>query len=114
MLSGRFAPSPTGPLHMGSLITALASYADIKSRGGQWLVRIDDIDPPREMAGARQAILASLQAHGLHPDQPVDYQHTHEARYAAALEMLAPHLFYCTCTRKAVARHRVYPGTCRG
>ena len=73
MLSGRFAPSPTGPLHMGSLVTALASYLDITSQGGEWYIRIDDIDPPREAQGSRAHILRALTAHGLQSNQPIIY-----------------------------------------
>ena len=110
---GRFAPSPTGPLHMGSLMTALASYLDIKRRGGEWYVRIDDIDPPRLDRGAERRILASLNAHGLLSDRAVDHQSTHESRYAAALHQLQHDLFYCTCSRKQLQGTTCYPGTCR-
>ncbi|MEM9621082.1 MAG: tRNA glutamyl-Q(34) synthetase GluQRS [Pseudomonadota bacterium] len=112
MLKGRFAPSPTGPLHMGSLLSALASYLDIKQRGGEWLVRIDDLDPPRQDPHAIPTILASLNAHGLIPDQRVDYQSTHQQRYAAAWERLQGELFYCNCPRKQIAKFATYPGHC--
>jgi len=112
-LVGRFAPSPTGPLHMGSLVTAVASYLDIKSRGGQWFVRIDNIDPPRESPAAAADILDTLYNHGLRSDLPIDFQADHERRYEEALAALRSQLFYCTCTRKMLARHNTYPGTCR-
>ncbi len=113
---GRFAPSPTGPLHFGSLFAALASYLDVASRGGRWLVRIEDIDPPREVTGARQAILEALAAHGLNPVEDVIYQSHQAALHDASLQALGRdgHLFYCTCTRKALAAvPGPYPGTCR-
>jgi glutamyl-Q tRNA(Asp) synthetase len=98
---------------MGSLLTALASYLHIKQQGGEWFVRIDDLDPPREDPAASAAILTSLQAHGLTGDRAIDYQSSHADRYQRALQQLEAQLFYCTCTRKAMASHRVYPGTCR-
>ncbi len=119
---GRFAPSPTGPLHFGSLVAALGSYLQVRHQGGEWWLRIEDIDPPREMPGARDAILAGLEAHGLHWDGPVQYQSDRLERYAAALEQLAAkgRLYACECSRKQIARHSDqrggalhYPGWCR-
>lgn len=112
---GRFAPSPTGPLHFGSLFAAVVSYLHVKQQGGQWIVRIEDIDPPREQAGAREAILASLKAHGLHSDSTIVYQSGRYPNYAAALEQLTVQgrLYSCDCTRKQLANTPVYPGTCR-
>lgn len=110
---GRFAPSPTGPLHMGSLVMATASYLDAKHRAGDWFIRIDDIDPPRAQAGATERILASLAAHGLHSDRSIQYQSTHSHYYQAAYEALQPNLFYCTCTRAVLKDSPIYPGTCR-
>ncbi len=112
-LLGRFAPSPTGPLHMGSLIAAVASYCDIKQRGGRWHVRIDDLDPPRAAPNATESILQTLSAHGLKSDLPIDYQSQHAANYTKVLNHLAPQSFFCTCTRKQLADFAVYPGTCR-
>ncbi len=98
---GRFAPSPTGPLHLGSLITALASFLDARHCGGQWLVRMEDLDPPREEPGAAASILHSLQCHGLFWDENVLYQNTRAADYAIALNELARTdlLFPCDCSR---------------
>ena len=110
---GRFAPSPTGPLHFGSLVAALASFLDAKSLDGQWLVRIEDLDPPRAMPGADQLILSQLTAHGLIPDLPIVYQSQRLSHYNAALEQLdrKDHLYPCRCARRDYQTH--YPGTCR-
>ena len=125
---GRFAPSPTGLLHAGSLVAALASWLDARAHGGAWLVRIEDVDVPRCVAGAGEAILAQLAACGLHPDEPVWWQHARGEAYAAALQRLraAAQAYDCGCTRAdidaalaAAGRphqrfgERVYPGTCR-
>ena len=110
---GRFAPSPTGPLHFGSLTLALASYLSVRAKGGQWLVRMEDLDPPREQPGARQLILEQLSAHGLKSDQPVVYQSERLQGYYSALETLRQRslIFPCDCPRKHLPRH--YPGFCR-
>lgn len=111
---GRFAPSPSGPLHFGSLVTALGSYLDAHAHGGQWRVRIEDIDPPREQPGAADDILRTLEAFGLHWDGPAWWQHERDAAYTEALTHLRDHLFYCTCTRAELRPYGgVYPGTCR-
>ncbi|MGB0865255.1 MAG: tRNA glutamyl-Q(34) synthetase GluQRS [Granulosicoccaceae bacterium] len=118
---GRFAPSPSGPLHLGSLAAALASYLQARTHRGRWLLRIEDIDPPREPLGAAAAILACLQAHRLHHDGPVSYQSQHHAHYDAALQQLrtAGRLYACNCTRamlKEAAQRsgrNAYRGTCR-
>ncbi|MCB1676580.1 MAG: tRNA glutamyl-Q(34) synthetase GluQRS [Halioglobus sp.] len=109
---GRFAPSPTGPLHLGSLIAALASYLDARHCGGSWLVRMEDLDPPREEAGAAQRILHTLQCHGLHWDEPVLWQSRRSAIYARARRRLEAQclLFRCDCTRAMLGAH----GACRG
>lgn len=112
-MRGRFAPSPTGPLHLGSLTTAVASYLDIKQQHGEWWVRIDDLDAPRSQPGATETILASLAQHGLVPDGPVQYQSRQQARYAAAAAQLSSQLFYCNCTRASLRDTPVYPGACR-
>ncbi len=115
---GRFAPSPSGALHFGSLVAATASYLQARHRAGQWLVRIEDIDPPREVPGAADTILRQLDAFGFEWDGDVSYQSQHSDRYVAALEQLqqADWLFACACSRKDIAKlsHTgVYPGTCR-
>jgi glutamyl-Q tRNA(Asp) synthetase len=121
--AGRFAPSPTGLLHAGSLVAALASWLDARTHGGQWQVRIEDIDTPRCVPGADQAILQQLAAFGLVPDGNVVWQSRRGDAYAAALQRLVEKgwAYPCGCSRKeiesaqAVARHTaaVYPGTCR-
>lgn len=119
---GRFAPSPTGPLHFGSLIAAVGSYLNVKSAGGEWRVRIDDIDPPREVAGAADDILRTLEAYGFEWDGEVLYQGRRRDAYETALDDLrrAQVLYPCGCTRKEIADSSVlgiegpvYPGTCR-
>jgi glutamyl-Q tRNA(Asp) synthetase len=102
---GRFAPSPSGTLHFGSLVAAVAGYLDARAAGGQWLVRIEDIDPPRERAGATDQILSTLENLGLHWDGPVLRQSTRSEAYAAALERLRVdgRLRECGCARTALA-----------
>jgi glutamyl-Q tRNA(Asp) synthetase len=119
---GRFAPSPTGPLHFGSLVCAVASYLQAKSLGGEWLVRMEDLDPPREPAGAADDILRTLEAYALFWDQKVLYQSTRRDAYEQALLLLNQQQFTypCTCSRKQIqeaasrANKNVYPETCRG
>jgi glutamyl-Q tRNA(Asp) synthetase len=102
---GRFAPSPTGPLHRGSLVAAVASFLDAQAHGGSWLVRIDDIDPPRAVEGSVEAILAALSAHGLVSAHPTDFQSAHAPRFDEALDRLAESglIFPCTCTRATLS-----------
>jgi len=104
MYIGRFAPSPTGELHFGSLLAALASFLDARSHNGHWLLRIDDIDPPREMLGASQSIINTLTAFGLEWDGDIVFQSTRYARYQQTLEQLkTQHLSYaCHCSRKDI------------
>lgn len=103
---GRFAPSPTGPLHLGSLTIALASWLEARKAGGTWLVRMDDLDPPREVPGAADTILRQLERLGLHPDAPVHYQSRRGDAYAAAVEQLiaAGHAFHCRLSRRELKR----------
>lgn len=121
-MRGRFAPSPTGPLHFGSLVAALASYLDARSRGGLWYVRIEDLDPPREAPGAADDILRTLEACALGWDGDIAYQSLRRERYADAMRELqrAELIYPCGCTRREVADSAlhgiegpVYPGTCR-
>ena len=114
--TGRFAPSPTGPLHFGSLTAALASYLDARAAAGNWLVRIEDIDPPREQPGASTLILKALEAYGLHWDSEVLYQHSRLDAYQTALSALQKMemAYPCICTRKQLASYLPsYPGFCR-
>ena len=125
---GRFAPSPTGPLHAGSLVAALASFLDARAHGGRWLLRIEDLDPPREQPGAARSIVDTLAAYGFEHDGPIEYQSRRHAHYQEAFERLqaAGFVYPCACTRREIAdsvarqghgreRHGelVYPGTCR-
>ncbi|MDQ2069152.1 tRNA glutamyl-Q(34) synthetase GluQRS [Natronospira bacteriovora] len=119
---GRFAPSPTGPLHFGSLLAATASYLQARSQGGHWYLRIDDIDPPREAPGARDDIPRVLEAFGFQWDGPIRYQSQHLAQYHAAIRQLldAGLAYPCACTRREIREQGrqgpdgpIYPGTCR-
>ncbi|WP_371927880.1 tRNA glutamyl-Q(34) synthetase GluQRS [Methylomonas rivi] len=112
---GRFAPSPTGPLHLGSLYTALASYLDARRHRGLWLLRIDDLDTPRNAPGASDAILRCLSRFELHWDGSVYYQSRQQESYALAFEQLRQQqwIYACRCSRKDLAGIPVYPGRCR-
>lgn len=122
MYRGRFAPSPTGPLHFGSLVAALASYLEARQQQGEWLLRMEDLDTPRNMPGAADAILRSLEAFGFEWDGAVVYQSERHDLYAAALARLQEDVlvYPCGCTRKEIAdsaihgiEGAIYPGTCR-
>lgn len=112
---GRFAPTPSGALHFGSLIAALASFLDARNARGEWLLRIEDIDPPRCPAGAADTILRQLEAFGLEWDGPLLWQHSRGEAYAAAIERLKTLglVYPCSCSRKQWRDHAIYPGWCR-
>jgi Glutamyl- and glutaminyl-tRNA synthetases len=113
---GRFAPTPSGYLHFGSLVAAVASYLDARAVGGNWLVRMEDLDPPREMPGAQAAILETLERYGFEWDGAVERQSDRHPAYAAQVEQwLRSGLAYaCTCSRKQLeGSNGIYPGTCR-
>lgn len=120
---GRFAPSPTGPLHFGSLVAAVGSYLEAQKAGGRWLVRIDDLDPPREVPGAADVILRTLERLGFAWDETVLYQSTRAAAYEAALQRLRTmgRAYACSCSRSelestghpAPGEELRYPGFCR-
>jgi glutamyl-Q tRNA(Asp) synthetase len=119
---GRFAPSPTGPLHFGSLIAAVGSFADARARGGAWLVRMDDLDRTREVKGAADTILRTLERFGLHWDEAVLYQSQRRNAYDEALNLLRESglTYPCGCSRREIAAQGapgpegpIYPGTCR-
>jgi glutamyl-Q tRNA(Asp) synthetase len=119
---GRFAPSPTGPLHAGSLVAALASYLDARANDGAWLIRIEDIDEGRAVPGAAETILEQLAWLGMHSDGEVVWQSRRKALYEAARERLGDVVYGCGCNRREIADSRlgvgpdggaIYPGTCR-
>jgi len=119
---GRFAPSPTGPLHAGSLVAALASYLDARANGGAWLIRIEDIDEGRAVPGAAETILAQLDWLGMHSDGEIVWQSRRKDLYQAARERIADYVYGCGCNRREIADSRlgvapdgsaIYPGTCR-
>ncbi len=125
---GRFAPSPTGPLHAGSLVAALGSWLDARQHHGQWLLRIEDLDTPRCIPGADQEIMRQLLACGLYWDEEPSWQSTHQERYKIALERLneLKIIYPCTCSRQIIAnvleaqgvissrnQEIIYPGSCR-
>jgi len=122
MYIGRFAPSPTGPLHAGSLVAALASYLDARVNHGRWLIRIEDIDEARTVAGAAEDIIQTLAAFGMRSDGEILWQSTRQIRYSAAFDKLGDAVYACACSRKEIADSRltlaadgavIYPGTCR-
>ena len=119
---GRFAPSPTGPLHFGSLVAAVASYLEARVHDGVWLIRMEDLDPPRTAKGAAEEILRTLEACGMQSDGPIVHQSARSDAYHAALHALRQHekVYPCACSRREIADSAVagiegyvYPGTCR-
>ncbi|MBZ2183069.1 MAG: tRNA glutamyl-Q(34) synthetase GluQRS [Bryobacter sp.] len=112
---GRFAPSPTGMLHFGSFVAAVASYLDARRQGGEWLVRVEDVDGPRSRPGAAEEILRTLAALGLVSDEEVVYQSRRGQHYEAAIAKLGDRVYACGCSRKEIGESGagVYPGTCR-
>ena len=122
MYIGRFAPSPTGPLHFGSLVAAVASFLDARAAKGRWLVRIEDLDQPRCVPGAADDILRTLASLGLTWDGEVVYQSKRHSLFGDALQRLQGRTYWCTCSRREVADSslglaadgaHIYPGTCR-
>jgi glutamyl-Q tRNA(Asp) synthetase len=122
MYIGRFAPSPTGPLHAGSLVAALASYLDARVNHGRWLIRIEDIDEARTVASAAEDIIQTLATFGMRSDGEILWQSTRKIRYSDAFDKLGSAVYACACSRKEIADSRVtlaadgaviYPGTCR-
>ncbi|HEX9398379.1 MAG TPA: tRNA glutamyl-Q(34) synthetase GluQRS [Burkholderiales bacterium] len=122
MPTGRFAPSPTGPLHLGSLAAALASWLDARAAGGRWLLRLEDLDPPRELPGAADDIRRTLERLGLYWDGEVIFQSRRSALYEKSLVNLRNYVYGCGCSRREIADSslglasdgaQIYPGTCR-
>ena len=118
--TGHFAPTPSGPLHLGSLVAALGSFLDARAHSGRWLLRVEDVDSSRSRADYIAAQMHSLHCHGLHHDGTVRVQSAHIADYLAALDRLRPQLYPCVCSRKhwhdgarMGALGSIYPGTCR-
>ena len=115
MYVGRFAPTPSGPMHLGSLMAAIASYLDAKANRGRWLLRIDDIDTPRVEESAEQSFYDTLIAHGLRWDEPVSRQSDHLDAHQDALSQIKGQrcVFYCSCSRSVLRGVPIYPGFCR-
>ena len=122
MYIGRFAPSPTGTMHAGSLVAALASYLDARAHHGRWLIRIEDVDEARTVAGAAEDIIQTLAAFGMRSDGEILWQSARQIRYSDAFDKLGSAVYACACSRKEIADSRVtlaadgaviYPGTCR-
>jgi len=113
---GRFAPTPSGYLHFGSLVAALASYLDARQQQGQWLIRVEDLDQPRSVPGASQHIIDTLACYGMHSDGEILFQQDRLALYRAQTDqwLETGQAYYCNCSRRELAKfHGVYPGTCR-
>ena len=112
---GRFAPSPTGELHFGSLVAAVGSYLQARHAAGRWLIRVEDIDPPREIPGSSASILCDLERLEMESDGPVLYQSNRTGAYADAIDnlLLQRKAYWCACSRKDLPASGIYPGTCR-
>jgi glutamyl-Q tRNA(Asp) synthetase len=112
LVIGRFAPSPTGPLHLGSLVAAMASFLDAHTAGGRWLLRIEDLDGPREVPGAAKKIISDLKFFGFHWDEEILFQSQRSSIYAQALQALEQMTYPCTCSRTD-QQTLIYDGRCR-
>ena len=110
--TGRFAPSPTGPMHMCHLITALSSYCSVKQKTGKWLIRIDDIDSDRRSTESANLIIETLRIHGMIPDTQVIYQSVQSAKYRYRIKQLGFQTFSCSCSRRETSAQATYTGTC--
>ncbi|MBT5625593.1 MAG: tRNA glutamyl-Q(34) synthetase GluQRS, partial [Proteobacteria bacterium] len=119
---GRFAPSPSGDLHFGSLVSAVASYADARQHFGQWILRIDDIDQPRAKAGAAESIIHTLSAFGFKWNHSIQWQSERISQYEQVIQELKDRnaVYFCTCSRREITKiaatgadGMIYPGTCR-
>ena len=110
--TGRFAPSPTGPMHMGHLVTALSSYCSVKQKMGKWLIRIDDIDSDRRSTESANLIIDTLRIHGMVPDTKVTYQSVQDEKYRYRIKQLGSQTFYCSCSRRETSAQRTYTGKC--
>ncbi|CAA6825768.1 MAG: glutamyl-Q-tRNA synthetase, partial [uncultured Thiotrichaceae bacterium] len=120
MYVGRFAPTPSGPLHFGSLLAAMTSYLEARSQQGRWLLRIEDIDKPREVSGAADQIIRALGSYGFQWDGDIEYQSTRIEAYQQALTKLSAYTYPCTCSRQKIRTNAkpgtlglIYPGNCR-
>ena len=112
LATGRFAPSPTGPMHMGHLITALSSYCSVKQKKGKWLLRIDDIDSDRRSAESANLIIKTLRIHGMIPDTEVTYQSAQDTKYRYRIKQLESQTFSCSCSRRETSAQGTYHGKC--
>ena len=110
--TGRFAPSPTGPMHMGHLITALSSYCSVKQKMGKWLIRIDDIDSDRSSTESANLIIETLRIHGMIPDKEVSYQSVQDTKYRYRIKQFGSQTFSCSCSRRETSANGTYMGTC--
>ena len=110
--TGRFAPSPTGPMHMGHLVTALSSYCSVKQKMGKWLIRIDDVDSDRSSTESANLIIKTLRVHGMIPDREVTYQSVQKTKYRYRINQLGSQTFSCSCSRRETSVLATYIGTC--